>query len=512
MQSSLDQFRQSRRHEARDQLPRLHGGLEIPLASISALPLARLQQALTVTPRATFDGAHPEPIRCYRLTESSIVVPRAFGCDYVAAHRDDSWRPAQLPPAEFVGSLKALQLTAFEQSCDALRRSPGACILTLPCGFGKTVVALRIAHELNMRTLVVVHKEFLLNQWVERISQFLPARKVTVLRGQKAADPSADIVLAMLQTLNLRLPAQHPETLAAVQSCGLVVIDEAHHMAARSFSDLFFHLPVKAVLGLTATPKRKDGCTKILHHFMGKHSFCLEDTAAPRERPVVRCLRFDHPRASARQLTGGMVQRLKTELCKDPERNKLIVDLLLELAATGRQIIVLSDRVEHLKQLLQHFQHAAAEVKASLFVGGQRRDVRQHAEKHCSVLFATFALAKEGLDLPRLDTLVLATPSSDITQAVGRILRPCAEKMAPLVVDIQDDACLQFVRQNAARIRFYQQNGILSEGASSLDSTPRAEPTQSTEPTEPMEPAETSGAPAVESSVPAPKRARIELW
>ena len=487
MQSRLDKFRQDRRDEdATDggRLPRIRGGFEVSLSSLSRLALAALQESLTITPRSTYDRAQvPDAIRCYRLTGTRIIVPRAFGWGRFPTTRfeDDRSLGKPLPTCDFHGELKLQQLEAFQRSCEALSREPRVCMLTMPCGFGKTVVALRIALEVGKRTLVVVHKEFLLAQWRNRIAQFLPTLRVTILQGSKPVDPEADVVLAMLQTLCVRLPDEASATVGIVSQCGLAIVDEAHHMAARSFGELFFHLPVAAVLGLTATPKRKDGCTSILHMHMGGHAFLLEDSEAPRERPTVRFVTYSSPGRTARDLSAGETQRLKTEITKDEKRNQVICETCLQLAGEGRQIICLSDRVAHLAALLLSFEEATkGELAASLYVGGQKKEARERAENDCAVLFGTFAMAQEGLDVPRLDTLVLASPASDITQAVGRILRPCAEKNAPLIVDIQDDACQQFSRQNQSRRRFYTKNGILPEGeprpSSLLDCSPPAVP------------------------------------
>lgn len=485
MQSRLDKFRQERRDEdATDggRQPRVRGGFEVPLACLSRMALTALQQALSVTPKATYDRAQvPEAIQCYKLTGTRIIVPRAFGWQRFPTVRfeDDRCLGEPLPPSEFHGELKAQQLEAFRRSCEALTREPRVCMLTMPCGFGKTVVALRIALEVGKRTLVVVHKEFLLAQWKNRIAQFLPTLRVTILQGSKVADPDADIVLAMLQTLCIRLPDGTSEASEVVSRCGLAIVDEAHHMAARSFGELFFHLPVAAILGLTATPKRKDGCTSILHMHMGDHSFLLEDCQTRRERPTVCFVTYSSPGRTTRDLSAGETQRLKTGMTKDDLRNQVICEECVRLAKEGRQIICLSDRVAHLSDLLTRFQKETKGVlPASLYVGGQKKETREWAEKECVVLFGTFAMAQEGLDIPRLDTLILASPASDITQAVGRILRPCAEKSPPLIVDIQDDACQQFSRQNLSRRRFYTKHGILLHGearsSSLLDCAPLA--------------------------------------
>jgi superfamily II DNA or RNA helicase len=394
-----------------------------------------------------------------------LVLPRAFGFSRASGgafveHRTDG---APLGSA-FVGELTPLQTTAFERSSQALEREPHCCMLTLPCGFGKTVVALRVAHAIGRRTLVVVHKEFLLSQWSARISQFLPEARVAIVQGNKAIPPEADFVLAMLQTLCLRLVDPTSRASEIVTTCGLAVIDEAHHMAAKYFSKLFFHLPVKRLLGLTATPNRKDGCTKALHMFMGQHSFLVENSDLQRARPTVQIVSYISPQKITSDLSSGQVQKLKTTITQDDLRNRLLCDIVLRLATQERQIICLSDRTAHLACLLRLFEeHGGAVYKPALYIGGQKRSDRERIERECGVLFGTFAMAQEGLDIPRLDTLVLASPASDITQAVGRILRPCSSKKPPLIIDVQDDACNTFRRQNQTRQRFYAKHGIQNE-------------------------------------------------
>jgi superfamily II DNA or RNA helicase len=472
MQSRIAQFKQLKLQEkSEDKMACcVAAGFSIPIASLPQLAVARLQEELSVQPRATYDRCAPDAIRCYRVTADAIVVPRVFGLQQYAERpaRDERSDGADLQPLTFRGALKPVQEDALARSETALRRSPHACILTLPCGYGKTVVSLKLAHSIGKRTLVVVHKEFLLTQWAARIAQFLPNAKITVLRGSKPADADADFVLGMLQTLCLRLQDGSSACSLIARSCGLVIIDEAHHMAARCFAELFFVLPVKRILGLTATPQRKDGCTAILHLFMGQHSLMLEDDALRRAPPNVRFLKF-HAADPHRNLTPVQAQKLKTSMAADALRNALVSDVCVELVREGRNVLCLSERVAHLHALLALFQQKTQGcVEAGLYVGGQKRGERERAETACAALFGTYAMAQEGLDIPRLDSLVLASPATDITQAVGRILRPCAEKQPPLVVDVQDDHCLQFVRQNSARRRFYSKHGISAEGEAPL--------------------------------------------
>lgn len=473
MQTQLDSFRKQRHLEFGHNMPcaYIHGAISLPLASLTRIALSSMLTALSIQPRSTYDiKKPPASIECYRLSQTHITVPRSFGYARACAYGsliDTRVDGKDLRTLNFKGILNAVQIEAFEKTCSSLNCKEQSCILTLPCGFGKTVVALRIAHVIGKKTLVVVHKDFLLSQWKARLEQFLPEARVSILQGTKEADPEADFVIAMLQTLCLRL--EHPDSSASttVGTCGLAIIDEAHHMAARSFSKLFFNLPVKRILGLTATPHRKDGCTSILHMFMGDYAFVVEGAAEHAEVPLVHFVTYASPvKNSSAEPTPGQVQKIKTDLTEDAARNRMICDWLVRLVDSERHVICLSDRLVHLSALLDLFTTMSnGKHKASLFVGGQKKKEREFAEKECNMLFGTYAMAQEGLDVPRLDTLVLASPASDITQSVGRILRPCASKKRPLIIDIQDDKCLQFTRQNHCRCRFYAKRGIDAQNA-----------------------------------------------
>ena len=480
MQLSLSQFKRQRREERESNIERAAvagAGLAIPLDLLNRHVLSDLQSQLTLLPRATFDRTHvPEPVTCFRLSGTHIVVPRAFGLHYLKSIpqvqvRDNYADQVPLRISKFAGVLRDEQQRACEQSIRALNTTPYACIITMPCGFGKTVVGLKIAHALGLRTLIVVHKEFLLTQWKERISQFVPSASVAIVQGGCCPDVASqpDFIIGMLQTLCCRLGEADVRVTNLISTCGLAVIDEAHHMAARCFSELFFHMNVRHIVGLTATPRRKDGLTPILHMHMGDFSFLLENRDAKMDNVTVRYITFSSKTQVHGEQKGGQIQKLKTRLTQDAERNRVIITQCLDAIRAGRNVLCLSDRLAHLKELLASFSDRDPETRAALFVGGQRRDARLFAETHAQMLFGSFAMAQEGLDVPRLDTLILASPASDITQAVGRILRPCETKAAPLIVDISDDLCYPFTRQNFIRRQFYLRNGFCNEETGPAD-------------------------------------------
>lgn len=449
MQRSLESFKRRRLSPAPQCT--LATGVSIPLAQLTMNQLHLLQAQLTFQPRSTYDRAvTPEPLITYRMEGSTIRVPR---CTPLVAFSVDDQLTLGSPMAalSFTTESREHQVVAIEKTLAALRQAPYACILTLPCGYGKTFVALKVAHALGRKTLVCVHKECLLYQWRERIEQFLPGCRVGRIQGSRCDVQEKDVVVATVQTLSVKDIGED-----VLCEFGMVILDEAHHMAARMFSEVFYRVSCRYVLGLTATPKRKDGCTAVLHLHMGSFSYSVE--ARSPEKVGVRLIPYPSKYPVARETTPAETQKLVTRLTQDSTRNRIIVNECIRACSEGRNVICLTDRVEHVKNLLSQFQThpAACGVDAAAYVGGLSAKTRKRTEEVSQVIFGTYSMAKEGLDIARLDTLVLASPASDITQAVGRILRPNDDKKLPLVVDVCDDLTHNFTRQSTSRRALFE--------------------------------------------------------
>ena len=155
----------------------------------------------------------------------------------------------------------------------------GGGILSLPCGFGKTICGLYFISKIAKKTLIIVHKEFLMNQWIERINFALPDAKIGIIQGNKCEIEGNDIIIGMLQSLALK---DFPND--TFDDIGHVIIDECHRIPSKIFMRTLFKINCNYMLGLSATPNRKDGCTKILKWFIGDIIFCLLYTSpSPRD-------------------------------------------------------------------------------------------------------------------------------------------------------------------------------------------------------------------------------------
>jgi superfamily II DNA or RNA helicase len=305
----------------------------------------------------------------------------------------------------------------------------GYGILSLPCGYGKTTVALAIAAKLGYRTIIIVHKEFLANQWRERIQEFCPGSTIGLVQ-QNSIQVDTDFIIVMLQSLS-----QKEYSFEDFEKVGTVFVDEAHHICARVFSQALFKLCPKHIFGLSATPDRKDGLTKVLHWFIGPSFFTIEreNQAQIEVFPIpYHCKRFDDPPPCNRVGKVSLVEMI-TVLVEMEHRNQMLIKLIKKASKGSRQLLVLSDRRLHCEYL-----HSKFPQISGLYMGGMKAEKLDESSKK-KIIFGTFSQAHEGLDIPTLDSIILATPKSDIKQSIGRIMRETVgKKNNPQIWDIRD--------------------------------------------------------------------------
>jgi superfamily II DNA or RNA helicase len=409
---------------------------------------SEIKKELTVRPIVNADfGVAPPSFKVFRKAKSGLCVPRYYAEEKFGKLVEDIRPKPEKIKISFKGKLRdeTHQNEALSKAIEA-----GHGILSLPCGFGKTTVSLAIACKLGYRTMIVVHKEFLANQWKERIQQFCPGASIGIVRQNKK-EVNCDFVIAMLQSLSLK-----EYSFEDFDSIGTLIVDEAHHICAKVFSQSLFKLCPKHAFGLSATPNRKDGLTKVLHWFMGPTFFSVERKNQDQVDvfPLVyTCPRFEDPPPCTR--FGKLsLPTMITELTEMPDRNRMILQTIKDVAKTTRQILVLSDRRFHCEFLHQKFK-----TTSGLYMGGMKEaDLTESSKKQ--IIFATFSQAHEGLDIPSLDTVILATPKSDIVQSIGRIMRETkGKKNNPRIYDVVDHWSVFFAMYNK-RLRVYRQGGF----------------------------------------------------
>lgn len=300
-----------------------------------------------------------------------------------------------------------------------------------------TVMALNIISQLHKKTLILVHKEFLMNQWIERITEFMPSARVGKIQGPLFEVEGNDIVIGMIQTMHSRdFPAD------AFDPFGLTVIDEVHRIGSEEFSKTLFKVVTPYMLGISATVDRKDKLTKILYMNIGPKIYSEERTDD--DIVNVRSIQFKSVdtefNTTEYDFRGSpKYSTMISKLCAYGPRSDFIVRIIgdLQKEHTDKQIMVLAHNRDLLTYLHQAIRHKLSQEEniVGYYVGGMKEKDLKITEGRRIVL-ATYAMAAEALDIKTLSTLIMATPKTDIEQSVGRILR--AKGQNPIVVDILD--------------------------------------------------------------------------
>jgi hypothetical protein len=300
-----------------------------------------------------------------------------------------------------------------------------------------TVMALNIISKVQKKTIIFVHKEFLMNQWIERIAEFMPDARVGKIQGPVFDIENKDIVIGMIQTMHSRdFPAD------AFSSFGMTIIDEVHRIGSEEFSKTLFKIVTPYMLGISATVERKDRLTKLLYMFIGNKIYSEERTDD--DIVNVRSIQFKSNDSEFNETEydfrgAPKYSTMITKLCQFGPRSDFIVRVISDLIQEypQKQIMILAHNRELLTYLYDAIHHKISQDANTVgyYVGGMKEKNLKETEKKRIVL-ATYAMAAEALDIKTLSTLVMATPKTDIEQSVGRILR--ARGQNPIVVDIVD--------------------------------------------------------------------------
>jgi superfamily II DNA or RNA helicase len=390
----------------------------------------------------------------YREAEKKIYIPRYYG------EKTYGSIPMKIGEGEditlsFDGELRDYQQKVVDAyKTNIVRQNDyGGGLIEIGCGRGKTVCALKLIAEMKKKTLVIVHKEFLMNQWIERIQQFLPSCRIGKIQGQTIDIENKDVVIGMLQSLSMK--DYHP---TLFDTFGFTIIDEVHHISSEVFSNVLFKLITKYMLGLSATMNRKDGTTKIFKMFLGEVIY--KENNVQEHHVLVKSIEYIATDEEFNKVEYDYKGNCKfstmiSKLCSFTPRSNFILKVLKDLIEHNvqQQIMILA----HNKNLLNYLHDQIKEKNigsVGYYIGGMKEMALKETETK-QVIIATYSMAAEALDIKTLTTLIMATPKTDIEQAVGRILR--TKHIQPVVVDIVDNHDI-FQNQWRKRKTFYIKN------------------------------------------------------
>jgi superfamily II DNA or RNA helicase len=338
-------------------------------------------------------------------------------------------------------------------------------VLAAPTAFGKTVIGAWLIAERGVNALVLVHRQHLLDQWRERLAEFLdlPPQSIGQIGGGKRRTTGV-VDVALLQSL-----CRRGEVNDVVAGYGHILVDECHHVPAVNFERVLAEVRARFVVGLTATPKRKDGHHPIIAMQCGPVRVNVDAKEQAVARPfdhevVVRTTDFKLPE----HLANAGIQEIYSQLVLDESRTSLILSDILRAIEMGRSPLVLTERTEHLDRMASALDGRVAHVL--VLRGGmgikQRRELMEDLasvpEQEPRVLLATGRYIGEGFDDPRLDTLFLTLPVSwrgTVQQYAGRLHRLHDGKQLVQIFDYVDVHVPMLLRMLRKRIAGYEEIG-----------------------------------------------------
>jgi superfamily II DNA or RNA helicase len=452
-------------------------GYAILKSALTAAQITHIQKELTVTPNVPLSFAGTvTPFKVWVESPTRYYLPHAWADTFFGPADADARPPGELLPSSlhFKGCLRQHQVEAL----DAFRAAGRSGIICLPCGYGKTFTGIAAATadpdpSQRRRFIIVVHKEFLADQWTSELKTLVPGIRIGRIQGERCdIGPEYDVAIAMIQTICSRA---YP--IGTFDSFGMVLFDEVHHLGAEHFSQALQRIQCKHMLGLTATPNRVDGLSKVFEWSLGRIVYQI--ARRPKDDSVgVRVMRYvcdDDAYADVPTNWKGETirARLINQIAAYKPRTTALVEWIAPMLRdeVGRRLLILSDRREHLIDFATMF---AAQGLTSIgyYVGGMKQvDLDTSATKQ--IILGTYAMASEGMNIPTLNTILLATPKSNIEQSVGRILRQKKEErvVAPRILDILDTAFMEANGQWAKRRKFYKSCGYSIKWSDDPDDT-----------------------------------------
>lgn len=330
-------------------------------------------------------------------------------------------------------------------------------ILCLDTGSGKTIVSIKVVSEIKKKTLILVHRSNLMEQWINKIEEFTNIkldRGMSILKNNNVRESlNNSIVLSTVQTLHSSLEKHKDEIIHNLKMAnfGLLIIDEVHSIVGpEKFSDVSLIIPSKRIFGLSATPYRNDGTSDIMKYHIGpiykpdNKSDIIMDAR-------VSVIVFNSnmlPRSRGYIYWGGNFQRSRylSLLKKSESLNNILMGLLYKFKS-NRSVFVIIERIKFIEHLYNMFNFD----NKNTFM---QKDTNDNLKSQ--FVFATPGKLKEGIDAPEKDTLILTSPIGNIQQACGRVLRSHPNKQMPVIIDLVDINCYDISKTVYNRLKFYK--------------------------------------------------------
>lgn len=424
--------------------------LFVPCDSFTPKVLSELKEKFTIRSKYELpDGGRTTSILYKEVVSSSSGIryfglPRYHGLQLIAPVDDKttlghSIKFSMQDDAEH--PMYAKQQRVLDVFRESIANGNTGVVLVLPTGAGKTCVGIKFICHLGKTALVIVPKDDLVQQWINRITSLTDIKReeIGIIKQDKCEYKGKKIVIGMMHSLALR---KKPYPKDMYSYFGVVVLDELHRTGSEKLGIVSSLFPSKYRIGLTATPKRTDGMEDVYRYTVGERWIGQAKDDMPKPTVLVKQYRIESGVLSSMRYIKNVINRrgrLNSLLAGCYERNKVLAAVILQSVKHNRQTVLMSDRTSQLdtiKQIL--LDNDIAETEIGIYKGGVKDTDREKIITQKSIVLATYGAMDLGTDAPNLSLLVMGTPRSNVIQIVGRIRRIAENKKPPVVYDLVD--------------------------------------------------------------------------
>jgi len=387
-------------------------------------------------------------------TEKALLIPRLFPIekyfDKNSIEQQEIWHSQKIKIKSSVTPRNKIQ----EDSINHLLNTPN-CLLQLDPGSGKTVIAIDVMCKLKYKTIIIVHRDSLMEQWHDRLKQFsdISEDKIGVLNTQSYdyVLKNSDIILSTVQAFNAILRnKKHERNFQSKlyhSGIGLMISDEVHTtVGAPTFSRASLFIPCHRTIGLSATPDREDGTFKIMKYHLGE-VFISQYASGTMDAEVnVIMANFDLLKNRERWLfwEGQFQYSRYYQILKNSKIFLKLMDIVINtIVDQNRHAVIMGERIKLFEKLTKIYK----DYDCFIFKSGVKNDVLTK-----KLIFTTPGKMRDGIDAPWKDTLIMTSPINNISQATGRIVRSYEGKPKPLVIDFVDTGIFN-IRESFRRKR-----------------------------------------------------------
>ena len=362
----------------------------------------------------------------------------------------------------FLSKLREQQKPLFNKFQKLRSEGKTGIVLDARTGFGKTVLLLKFLSEIQRTTLVIVPTTSLLTQWREMIKMHtsLGDEDIGHVQADRVDYKNKPISIAVIHSA-----CKNKYGSAFRNYFGVIAIDECHRTGAEHFSKVVSIFPAKYRIAASATLKRPDSMDIVFRNHVGEATISLGSQREEEVRPRVLVVRYQGASRGLPHWFKGLkvIQKrgvIISALANDANRAKELVSYTLQLAMSGRRVLVLADRINLLKQMQAsiHSDH-----NTGLYISSTPAAEKERILKDCNIIMATYGIFALGMDIPDLAGLVFATPMARVAQPVGRILRVCKNKKRPVILDMVDTDIRECVGWYHNRAKEYKSPDIMGE-------------------------------------------------